>query len=101
MASCPVYASATNCMSDSFLMTAAMPSLMSGWSSTQKTRILGVVLIYVLASLCHAPVSRASLGRANGTTAISGHSNLFRMRSCRELLSLFQFLRQRGFEVLD
>src|ERR1700728_2382043 len=101
MASCPVDASATNCMSDSFLMTAAMPSLIRGWSSTQKTRILGAVLIYVLASLCHASVSRASLCPANETTAIPGHSNLFRMRSCREPLKLFQFLRQCGFEVLD
>src|ERR1700748_1279824 len=99
MASCPVDASATNCMSDSFLTTAAMPSLMRGWSSTQKTRILGVELIYLLASLCHASVSRAFLGRAKGTTPITGHSNLFRMRSCREQLGLFQFLRQCGFEV--
>ncbi len=53
-----------------FGWTVAMPSLIRGWSSTQKTRILDSALIYVLAFLCHAPTSRVFLGWANGTIAI-------------------------------
>src|ERR1700721_213311 len=101
MASCPVDASAINCMSGSFLMTAAMPSRMRGWSSTQKTRILEAVLIYLLASLCHASASRASLVQANGTTVLQSHSNLFRILRCRERSVPLQFQRQYGFEALD